>query len=92
MESVLLLNLRGRLEIFHKQLLKTQSAGKSRFLSTFNIIQHFIVNVLRNILVSMPKQHFSVLVHPLHQKYISFCQDSTLLFIRHMDSQNHAAF
>ena len=58
----------------------------------FYIIQHFIVNVLRNILVSTPKQHFSVEVDPFHQKYISFCQDLTLLFIRHMDSQNHAAF
>ena len=91
MESVLLLNLRGRLEIFLKQLLKTQSAGKSRFLSTFNCIWYFSV-IFRNILVSMLKQHFSVEVDPFQQKYISFCQDSTLLFIRHMDSQNHAAF
>ena len=61
------------------------------FPDTWQGFTHFFAQFLRNTLDFTLKQHFSVEEAPFHQKYISSCQDSTLLFIRHMGSQNRAA-
>ena len=59
---------------------------------TILMILHLTLNPFhRNTLDFTLKLHSFVEEDPFLKKYFSFCQDSTLLFIRHTVSQNRAA-